>query len=89
MFETIVLVAFNHDIVDPGIRQAWRVTDSLGASYIADDVSLSGISAKPIFYALSETNPPVSIVYDNAIGGGYNDLLQPLTTGGVIPVITS
>lgn len=82
----IVLVAFNHDIVNPGIREAWWVLDSLGNSYIADGVGFTGFAAKPLFFTLSEANPPVSVLYDNAIGGGYNDLSQPLTTAGVLPV---
>lgn len=80
-----VTVGFHHDIVWQGDPRNWHALDDLGTPHDANQVGLAANFCKPRFPTIVPPRIPRFVLYDNAQGTAFNNLLQPLTTGGWFP----
>ena len=81
-----VFVQFHHNIADPGQPAAWTAIDDLG---FPQTCTLIGFASNVVKLQFTQPIPGLgfsSVTYDNALGTGYNVLLQPLFTGLDLPV---
>lgn len=73
---------FHHNIVWQGDPRNWHGIDELGNPWEPASIGIEANACKPSFPGLIFPHYIDYILYDNAQGTAFNNVLQPLTTGG-------
>ena len=82
----MVHTEFHHDIAWTGSASHWYALDDLTNRHVGTGISSTGPFIKTTFGTMEPPRVATQVLYDNALGRAYNILLQPLTTGGWLPV---